>query len=222
MPIEDSLIAATAAVHNLAVVARNHVDFANAGVRIVDPFVSGRCCVDLRPSSFRLELQICALAGFELLTYFKKTPRAVSRPRARNTRLKAGSGRYGRRSGMPALGRRMTEANLRLLDSSDLARIVDTSRLNGRNLHRHVDVSSRRRWNRGASRISRSRVICLGPRPGEELSFAFRIKTSCVANALHPKIAPPGHGIYDLLIGMALCRDGGLLRLEFVTIFRTA
>ena len=39
MPIKDSLIAATAAVHGLAVATRNRADFANAGVRIVDPFV---------------------------------------------------------------------------------------------------------------------------------------------------------------------------------------
>jgi predicted nucleic acid-binding protein len=39
MPIKDSLIAATAAVHNLAVATRNRADFANAGVSIVDPFV---------------------------------------------------------------------------------------------------------------------------------------------------------------------------------------
>jgi predicted nucleic acid-binding protein len=39
MPIKDSLIAATAVVHGLAVVTRNRSDFANAGVRIVDPFV---------------------------------------------------------------------------------------------------------------------------------------------------------------------------------------
>jgi predicted nucleic acid-binding protein len=39
MPIKDSLIAATAAVHDLAVVTRNRSDFMNAGVRIVDPFV---------------------------------------------------------------------------------------------------------------------------------------------------------------------------------------
>jgi predicted nucleic acid-binding protein len=38
MPIKDSLIAATAAVHNLAVVTRNRADFVNAGVRVVDPF----------------------------------------------------------------------------------------------------------------------------------------------------------------------------------------
>lgn len=38
MPIKDSLIAATAAVHGLAVVTRNHADFMNAGVRVVDPF----------------------------------------------------------------------------------------------------------------------------------------------------------------------------------------
>ena len=38
MPIKDSLIAASAAVHGLAVVTRNRGDFANAGVRIVDPF----------------------------------------------------------------------------------------------------------------------------------------------------------------------------------------
>ena len=40
MPIKDSLIAATAIVHGLAVVTRNRSDFANAGVRIVDPFVA--------------------------------------------------------------------------------------------------------------------------------------------------------------------------------------
>jgi predicted nucleic acid-binding protein len=39
MPIKDSLIAATAVVHGLAVATRNRVDFVNAGVRTVDPFV---------------------------------------------------------------------------------------------------------------------------------------------------------------------------------------
>ena len=39
MPIKDSLIAATAIVHGLAVATRNGTDFANAGVRVVDPFV---------------------------------------------------------------------------------------------------------------------------------------------------------------------------------------
>jgi predicted nucleic acid-binding protein len=39
MPIKDSLIAATAVAHGLVVVARNRSDFANAGVRVVDPFV---------------------------------------------------------------------------------------------------------------------------------------------------------------------------------------
>ena len=39
MPIKDSLIAATAAVHGLAVATRNRADFVNAGVRIVDPFL---------------------------------------------------------------------------------------------------------------------------------------------------------------------------------------
>ncbi len=38
MPVKDILIAATAAVHRLAVATRNHADFVNAGVRIVDPF----------------------------------------------------------------------------------------------------------------------------------------------------------------------------------------
>jgi predicted nucleic acid-binding protein len=38
MPIKDSLIAATAAVHGLAVATRNRGDFMNAGVQIVDPF----------------------------------------------------------------------------------------------------------------------------------------------------------------------------------------
>jgi predicted nucleic acid-binding protein len=39
MPIKDSLIGATALVHGLAVATRNRVDFVNAGVQIVDPFV---------------------------------------------------------------------------------------------------------------------------------------------------------------------------------------
>jgi toxin FitB len=40
MPVKDSLIAATALVHGLAVATRNRGDFVNAGVRIADPFVS--------------------------------------------------------------------------------------------------------------------------------------------------------------------------------------
>ena len=39
MPVKDSLIAATAAVHNLAIATRNRGDFVNAGVSVVDPFV---------------------------------------------------------------------------------------------------------------------------------------------------------------------------------------
>jgi predicted nucleic acid-binding protein len=39
MPIKDSLIAATALVHDLVVVTRNRRDFATAGVRVLDPFV---------------------------------------------------------------------------------------------------------------------------------------------------------------------------------------
>jgi len=38
MPIKDSLIAATALVHDLTVVTRNHADFEKAGVEIIDPF----------------------------------------------------------------------------------------------------------------------------------------------------------------------------------------
>lgn len=38
MPIKDSLIAATALVHDLTVVTRNRSDFEKAGVRIIDPF----------------------------------------------------------------------------------------------------------------------------------------------------------------------------------------
>jgi hypothetical protein len=38
MPIKDSLIAATAIVHDLTVVTRNRSDFSPAGVRVVDPF----------------------------------------------------------------------------------------------------------------------------------------------------------------------------------------
>ncbi len=40
MPIKDSLIAATALVHDLVVATRNHADFAKAGVDIVDPFTA--------------------------------------------------------------------------------------------------------------------------------------------------------------------------------------
>ncbi len=40
MPIKDSLIAATALVHDLTVATRNGADFRKAGVRIVDPFAS--------------------------------------------------------------------------------------------------------------------------------------------------------------------------------------
>jgi hypothetical protein len=38
MPIKDSLIAATALTHGLAVVTRNRRDFANADVEVIDPF----------------------------------------------------------------------------------------------------------------------------------------------------------------------------------------
>ena len=38
MPIKDSLIAATALTHGLAVVTRNRHDFANAELELVDPF----------------------------------------------------------------------------------------------------------------------------------------------------------------------------------------
>lgn len=38
MPIKDSLIAATALVHDLPVVTRNRRDFEKAGVEIIDPF----------------------------------------------------------------------------------------------------------------------------------------------------------------------------------------
>lgn len=40
MPVKDSLIAATAIVHGLTVATRNGIDFANAGVRVVDPFAA--------------------------------------------------------------------------------------------------------------------------------------------------------------------------------------
>jgi toxin FitB len=39
MPIKDSLVAATALVHDLTMVTHNRSDFEKAGVRIVDPFV---------------------------------------------------------------------------------------------------------------------------------------------------------------------------------------
>ena len=38
MPIKDSLIAATAAAHELTLVTRNHTDFANTGIRVLNPF----------------------------------------------------------------------------------------------------------------------------------------------------------------------------------------
>lgn len=40
MPIKDSLIAATAIAHGLTIATRNRADFANSGVRFVDPFIS--------------------------------------------------------------------------------------------------------------------------------------------------------------------------------------
>jgi predicted nucleic acid-binding protein len=39
LPIKDSLIAATALVHDLIVVTRDIRDFRNAGVKVLDPFV---------------------------------------------------------------------------------------------------------------------------------------------------------------------------------------
>ena len=38
MPVKDSLIAATASVHGLAIATRNRTDFVHAGVSVVDPF----------------------------------------------------------------------------------------------------------------------------------------------------------------------------------------
>ena len=38
MPIKDSLIAATALVHDLVVATRNRADFEAAGVKLIDPF----------------------------------------------------------------------------------------------------------------------------------------------------------------------------------------
>jgi predicted nucleic acid-binding protein len=38
MPIKDSLIAATALVHDLTVATRNRADFEKAGVGVIDPF----------------------------------------------------------------------------------------------------------------------------------------------------------------------------------------
>ena len=40
MPIKDSLIAATALLHNLTVVTRTKSDFTAAGVRLLDPFLA--------------------------------------------------------------------------------------------------------------------------------------------------------------------------------------
>jgi toxin FitB len=38
MPIKDSLIAATAITHGLAIATRNRIDFERAGVEVVNPF----------------------------------------------------------------------------------------------------------------------------------------------------------------------------------------
>ena len=40
MPIKDSLIAATALAYDLTLATRNGRDFANAGIRVVDPFAA--------------------------------------------------------------------------------------------------------------------------------------------------------------------------------------
>ena len=40
MPVKDSLIAATALAHGLAMVTRNRIDFEKTGVRIIDPFTA--------------------------------------------------------------------------------------------------------------------------------------------------------------------------------------
>lgn len=40
MPIKDSFVAATAIVHGLTIATRNRLDFANSGVRLVDPFIT--------------------------------------------------------------------------------------------------------------------------------------------------------------------------------------
>ena len=40
MPIKDSLIAATAIAHGFTIATRNRADFANSGVRLVDPVIS--------------------------------------------------------------------------------------------------------------------------------------------------------------------------------------
>ena len=40
MPIKDSLIAATALVHDLVIASRNRADFEKAGLELVDPFAT--------------------------------------------------------------------------------------------------------------------------------------------------------------------------------------
>ena len=40
MPIKNSMIAATALVHDLVVATRNHADFAKAGIETIDPFTA--------------------------------------------------------------------------------------------------------------------------------------------------------------------------------------
>jgi predicted nucleic acid-binding protein len=39
MPIKDSMIAATALVYGLAVATHNKKDFAQAGLKVLDPYV---------------------------------------------------------------------------------------------------------------------------------------------------------------------------------------
>jgi toxin FitB len=40
MPIKDSLISATALVHDLVVVTRNRADFEKAGIDVFNPFAA--------------------------------------------------------------------------------------------------------------------------------------------------------------------------------------
>jgi toxin FitB len=40
MPIKDSMIAATALVHDLTIATRDRTDFEKAGVRVIDPFTA--------------------------------------------------------------------------------------------------------------------------------------------------------------------------------------
>ena len=58
MPIKDSMIAATALVHGLAVVTRNGVDFKNAGVKVINPFTGDVRGIYFQAKSHRVQITL--------------------------------------------------------------------------------------------------------------------------------------------------------------------